>query len=90
MIKSDEKSFYTRIPTLSDSELLDYINNYLKYKFKAIEVAVIELRKCGHNISNDELLSIQKSLYQKNDCRHLCVSSVQMDSILHRNAQNCK
>ena len=66
MKKSDEKSFYTRIPTLSDSELLDYINNYLKYKIEAIEVAVIELRKRGHNISNDELLSIQKSLYHKN------------------------
>jgi hypothetical protein len=27
---------------------------------------VTELRNRGHNISNDELLSIQKSLYQKN------------------------
>ena len=60
------ESFYTRIPTLSDSELLEYIHDYSKYKFEAIEVAVIELRKRGHNISNDELLSIQKSLYQKN------------------------
>jgi hypothetical protein len=61
-----KESFQTRIPTLSDSQLIDYINNNSKYKFEAIEVAVTELRRRGHNISSDELLSIQKSLYQKN------------------------
>jgi len=60
------ETFYTRIPTLSNSEPLDYIHNSSKYKFEAIEAAVIELRKRGYNISNDELLSIQESLYQKN------------------------
>ncbi len=51
---------------LSNSELLDYFHNSSKYKFEAIEAAVIELRKRGYNISSDELLSIQESLYQKN------------------------
>ncbi|MBI5589698.1 MAG: hypothetical protein HY881_04355 [Deltaproteobacteria bacterium] len=59
------ETFYTRIPTLSNSELLGYIHNSSKYKFEAIEAAVIELRKRGVNISNEELLSIQESLYQK-------------------------
>jgi hypothetical protein len=65
------ESFYTRIPTLSDSELIDYIHNYSKYKFEAIEAAVTELRNRGHNISNEELLSIQESLYQKNDAKNI-------------------
>jgi hypothetical protein len=60
------ETFYTRIPTLSDSELLDYIHNSSKYKFEAVKAAVMELRKRGYTISNDELLSIQESLYQKN------------------------
>ena len=60
------ETFYTRIPTLSNSELLDYIHNSSKYKFEAIEAAVMELRKRGHNISNDELLSIQENLHQIN------------------------
>jgi hypothetical protein len=64
------ETFYTRIPTLSNSELLDYIHNSSKYKFEAIEVAVIELRKRGYNISDDELLSIQESLYQKNAAKN--------------------
>ena len=58
------ETFYTRIPTLSDSELLGYIHNSSGYQFEAIEAAAIELRKRGHDISNDELLSIKESLIQ--------------------------
>ena len=59
--------FYTRIPTLSDAELMEYITNYPKYRFEAVEAAANELRRRGHNISIDELKSIQEKILNKND-----------------------
>jgi hypothetical protein len=59
--------FSTRIPTLSDAELLEYITNYSKYRFEAIEAATVELRKRGHDISTDELNAIQERILNKND-----------------------
>ncbi len=57
--------FYTRIPTLSDAELREYITHYSKYRFEAIEVAANELSKRGHTISSAELNSIQESILNK-------------------------
>jgi hypothetical protein len=57
--------FYTRIPTLSDEELLEYMTNYSKYRFEAVEAAAKELRKRGHNISVDQLNAIQETIYNK-------------------------
>jgi hypothetical protein len=59
--------FSTRIPTLSDAKLLEYITNYSKYRFEAIEAAAVELRKRGHDISTDELNAIQNKFLNKND-----------------------
>lgn len=61
------ESFYTRIPTLSDAELREYITHYSKYRLEAIEAAAKELRKRGHNISSAELNSIQESLLNQKD-----------------------
>jgi hypothetical protein len=65
--KQMTEPFHTRIPTLSDAELRKYITNYPKYRFEAIEAAANELRKRGHNISIDELNTIQKNILNKND-----------------------
>lgn len=65
------ETFYRRIPTLSHSELLDYIHNSSKYKPEAVETAATELKKRGYSISNDTLMTIQESLYQKNSEKHL-------------------
>jgi hypothetical protein len=59
--------FSTRIPALSDAELLEYITNYSKYRFEAIEAATVELRKRGHDISTDELNAIHERILNKND-----------------------
>ncbi len=57
--------FYTRIPTLSDAELKEYIAHYSKYRLEAVELAALELRKRGHPLSGGELDTIQKYLLKK-------------------------
>jgi len=54
------ETFQTRIPTLSDQELKEYLANSSIYKLEAIEAAAAELRKRGHGVSDDELKEIQK------------------------------
>ena len=60
-MKQMADTFYTKIPTLSDSELLDYVQNCSKYKFEAVKAAMGELRKRGYNPSADELQKIQEN-----------------------------
>jgi hypothetical protein len=71
--KQTTDTFYTRIPTLSEAELMEYITHYSKYRFEAIEAAAKELRKRGHNISIDELNTIQKNILNKNDYTPNCI-----------------
>jgi hypothetical protein len=54
-----DDSFYSRIPTLSDDELLNYITHYSRYKMEAVQLAVTELRKRGFVLSDDELSNIE-------------------------------
>lgn len=54
------ETFQTRIPTLSDLELKEYLANYSIYKIEAIEAAAAELRRRGHDVPDDELKEIQK------------------------------
>jgi hypothetical protein len=54
-----DDSFYSRIPTLSDDELLGYITHHSRYKMEAVQLAVAELRKRGIIISDDELAKIE-------------------------------
>ncbi len=46
---------------------MEYITNYSKYRFEAIELAAKELRKRGHPISIDELMHIQENILNKNN-----------------------
>jgi hypothetical protein len=52
-------SFYSRIPTLSNDELLNYITHYSRYKIEAVQLAVTELRRRGFILSDDELSNIE-------------------------------
>jgi hypothetical protein len=67
-----DETFSTRIPKLPDSELLDYVQNCSKYKTEAIEIAVIELRKRGHTLTEDQLRAIQKNNRQHNAAGNSC------------------
>jgi len=67
-----DETFFTRIPTLTDSELLDYVQNCSKYKMEAIEIAVRELKKRGHTLTGDQLRAIQKNIQQHNAGRNSC------------------
>ena len=60
-MKQMADTFYTKIPTLSDSELLDYVQNCSKYKFEAVKATMGELRKRGYNLSADDLQRIQEN-----------------------------
>ncbi len=52
-------TFYSRIPTLSNDELLNYITHYSRYKLEAVRLAAAELRSRGINLSDDELSNIE-------------------------------
>jgi hypothetical protein len=58
MHPSDD-TFYARIPTLADSELFNYTQNYSRYKVEAVQAAIAELRTRGLHLSNDELSEIE-------------------------------
>ena len=52
-------NFYSRIPTLSNDELLNYIANCSRYKIEAVQLAIAELQKRGFILSDDELSKIE-------------------------------
>ena len=58
-MNSQNDSFFSRIPTLSDSELLNYITHYSRYKKEAVQLAITELQKRGFILSDDELSNIE-------------------------------
>jgi hypothetical protein len=52
-------TFYSRIPTLSNDELFNYITNYSRYKIEAVQLAIAELQSRGFILSDDELSNIE-------------------------------
>ena len=54
-----DDTFYSRIPTLSNDELFNYITHYSRYKIEAVQLAVTELRSRGFILSDDELSNIE-------------------------------
>jgi hypothetical protein len=60
-------TFYSRIPTLSNDELYNYITNYSRYKIEAVQLAVTELRSRGFILSDDELSNIDAFFSLKSD-----------------------
>ncbi|HEY3401501.1 MAG TPA: hypothetical protein VGK03_12815 [Geothrix sp.] len=58
-------TFRTRIPTLSEAQLRQYLERPEGYKAEAVEAALAELRQRGHEISPDDLGRIRQSLQQR-------------------------
>ena len=59
-------TYLTRIPKLTDAELLQYVQDCSKFSLEAVEIAVLELRKRGHSLTDDQLRVIQESRSQQN------------------------
>jgi hypothetical protein len=58
-MNSQNDTFHSRIPALSNDELLNYITHYSHYKAEAVQLAVTELRERGFIVSEDELSNIE-------------------------------
>ncbi len=56
---SSNDTFYSRIPTLSDAELLEYRHHYSLYKEEAIRLVLKELQARGHLVPEEELAAIE-------------------------------
>src|SRR6266567_8115055 len=52
--------FYSRLPTLSNAELFNYIHYYSHYKVDAVHAALAELRTRGLYISQEALSDIER------------------------------
>jgi hypothetical protein len=63
-------TFYSRIPTLSNDELYNYITNYSRYKIEAVQLAITELRSRGFILSDDELSNIDAFFSLKSNQIH--------------------
>jgi hypothetical protein len=69
-MNSQNDTFYSRIPTLSNDELLNYITHYSHYKIEAVQLAVMELRGRGVILSEDELSNIEAFFRMKSNKVH--------------------
>ena len=58
-------TFLSRIPTLSDAELRQYVENPMVYQIDAVEAAVAELHRRGHPIPSDEWKRIRSELERR-------------------------
>jgi hypothetical protein len=58
-------TFHTRIPTLSDSELEEYLRNHSRYELEAVEIAAAELKKRGHDLSRAQIDAISASIQER-------------------------
>lgn len=56
------ETFQTRIPTLSNAELRNYLQAHGRYKAEAVEAAAVELRKRGLEVSELEWERIRENL----------------------------
>ena len=64
------ETFQTRIPTLSDAELRNYLQAHGRYKAEAVEAAAAELRRRGQDVPDLEWRGIQRNLKQRDAFRH--------------------
>jgi len=58
-------TFQTRIPALSDAELLRYLEHFQDYRYEAVVVALAELDRRGLDLSNEERARIREGLGQR-------------------------
>ena len=57
--------FHSRIPTLSDGELREYLRNPLAYKVEAVEMALAELSRRGAALPSEAAAAIRADLRQR-------------------------
>jgi len=62
-------TFHARIPTLSDTELRQYLDHPLDYRSEAVEAALAELRRRGQEVPLAELDRIRLGLEQRDAAR---------------------
>ena len=58
-------TFQTRIPALSDAELLKYLAHFRDYRSEAVEVALAEVERRGLALADEELAQIREGLGQR-------------------------
>ncbi len=56
------ETFHTRIPTLSNPELEEYLRDHSRYDAEAVEAALAELDRRGRSIPADEVDAIREDL----------------------------
>ncbi len=57
--------FHSRIPTLSDGELREYVRNPLAYKVEAVEAALAELSRRGSALPREDVQRIREDLMRR-------------------------
>ncbi|WLT32311.1 hypothetical protein [Geothrix sp. PMB-07] len=60
-------SFQTRIPSLSDAELQQYLHRHLDYRTEAVEAALAELDRRGLELPPQERATILDGLQRRDD-----------------------
>jgi hypothetical protein len=55
-------TFHTKIPTLTDGELLQYLNHFQEYRTEAVEAALAELDRRGLTLPGEERAQIKAGL----------------------------
>jgi len=58
-------TFLTRIPTLTEAELREYLDGHHRYRLEAIEAAAAELRKRGHEVPEHQLEGIRGRVQER-------------------------
>lgn len=58
-------SFLSRIPTFTDAQLREYLDDPRRFKLEAVEAAAAELRRRGHAVPEDLLDAIRAGLRER-------------------------
>ena len=62
--------YLSRIPTLSEAELREYVQKPMGYRLEAVEAAIVELERRGLAVATEDLLRIRQDLGQR-DTAHM-------------------
>lgn len=69
-------TFYSKIPNLSEPELLAYIHNYSQYRAEAVQAAIKECKSRGYHLTKDELFEIENYFISQTKQNDLTLDSV--------------
>ena len=63
------ESFHTRIPTLTEAELREYLRNHLAYQRAAVEAALAELQRRGIPVPDEARQQLQAALHRRDSAQ---------------------